>query len=205
MPCQFSTIRRTAFGSTCAVCLGVLALAGCRKAVPPGGAATPAAMSDGHAAAPASDEHDHDAHHEHAEHGPHGGTLLAIGDDFAHLELVLDSDAGKLTAYVLDGQAAEPVLTTQVSLELAFSLDSLEKSENPQKKDELPELDLVQLLPVGGSAPTGASEFAGQTDKLKGAAEFEGVLENLVIGTRKFTEIRFKFPEGNEHDHHHHH
>ena len=36
-----------------------------------------------------------------------GGTLVELGNEFAHVELVLDSNAGSLTAYVLDGEAQE--------------------------------------------------------------------------------------------------
>ncbi|MBK7495896.1 MAG: hypothetical protein IPI28_11060 [Candidatus Omnitrophica bacterium] len=49
----------------------------------------------------ASDSHDHNHDHHHA--APHGGTMVALGDHMAHLELVLDSQNGTLTAYILDG------------------------------------------------------------------------------------------------------
>jgi hypothetical protein len=41
--------------------------------------------------------------HEHT--APHGGSLVEFGEEFAHIELVLDSATGVLTAYVLDGEA----------------------------------------------------------------------------------------------------
>jgi len=44
----------------------------------------------------AEDKHDHD------HKAPHGGTLLETGDEAAHLEIVHDPKAGKLTIYVLD-------------------------------------------------------------------------------------------------------
>ena len=49
------------------------------------------------------------AHHEHT--APHGGTLVVFGNEFAHIELVLDQTTGKLTAYVLDGEAEKSVQT----------------------------------------------------------------------------------------------
>jgi hypothetical protein len=48
--------------------------------------------------------------HKHEEHkAPHGGTLLEIGDHAAHLELVHDDKAGKLTLYILDKEAKNAV------------------------------------------------------------------------------------------------
>ena len=46
------------------------------------------------------------AKHEH--HAPHHGALEVLGDEFAHVELVLDEKTGRLTAYVLDGEAENP-------------------------------------------------------------------------------------------------
>ena len=40
----------------------------------------------------------------HEHRAPHGGTPVVLGDESYHLELVRDADAGKLTAYVLDGE-----------------------------------------------------------------------------------------------------
>ena len=36
---------------------------------------------------------------------PHGGLLLETGDEAAHLELVHDAAAGKVTVYILDDKA----------------------------------------------------------------------------------------------------
>ena len=48
--------------------------------------------------------------HEHHEHtAPHGGALVGLGKEFAHVELVLEKATGKLTGYVLDGEAEKPV------------------------------------------------------------------------------------------------
>ena len=41
-----------------------------------------------------TERHETDAHHEHT--APHGGTLVVFGDEFAHIELVLDQTTGKL-------------------------------------------------------------------------------------------------------------
>ena len=48
--------------------------------------------------------------HKHEEHkAPHGGPLLEVGEEEAHLELVHDEKAGKLTLYLLGKDAKTPV------------------------------------------------------------------------------------------------
>ena len=48
----------------------------------------------------------------------HGGVLVEVGDHAYNLELVRDSDAGKLTVYVLDGHAENFVRIAVPSFEL---------------------------------------------------------------------------------------
>src|SRR5205085_2013512 len=67
-------------------------------------------------AAPPSPPKDATAGHEHT--APHHGQLVELGEEFAHVELVLDRKAGRLTAYVLDGEAEQPVRVTQPTLTL---------------------------------------------------------------------------------------
>jgi hypothetical protein len=198
---------------------GLLFLTGC-----PG--ETPTATKTGTTAPTAKgkpegkDDHDHDhdhGHHHHAEKGPHDGALVAIGHDDAHLEIVLDAETGKLTAYVLDGEAAKPIAIKQKTLQLAITLepghdakghDAHEKDgddkKEDQKKDEVPETALtLTLAAVSPDADGKASEFSGQSDELKGAKEFEAALTAITVGDEQFQGVNFKYPEGNEHDHHH--
>lgn len=50
----------------------------------------------------AADKHDH----KHDEHeGSHGGVVLEIGDHVAHVEVVHDQKAGKITLYLTDKDA----------------------------------------------------------------------------------------------------
>jgi hypothetical protein len=148
------------------------------------------------------EDHDHDHHQHHAEKGPHGGALVAIGEDDAHLEFVLDIDTGKLTAYVLDGAAEKPVAIKQGKLQLAFSL--LPPDEEDGSKSTLP--DSVSALMLEAVSPAGdgtATEFAVQSDDLKGAEKFDATLTTITIAGKQFKGISFKYPEGNEEDHHH--
>ena len=147
-------------------------------------------------------DHEHDHHHHHAEKGPHGGALVAIGEDDAHLEFVLDSDAGKLTAYVLDGEAEKPVAVKQANLQLAFNL--LPPDDEDGTKSDLPDSVSVVMLEAVSPASNGtATEFAVQSDDLKGAERFEATLTAITIAGKSFKGILFKYPEGNEDEHHH--
>src|SRR5512140_2435958 len=60
------------------------------------------------------------AKHEH--HAPHGGTPVALGDEAYHLEFVRDADAGKLTAYVLDGEMEEFIRVKAATLEVVATI-----------------------------------------------------------------------------------
>lgn len=63
--------------------------------------------------------HDHAAH-DHDAPGPHGGTLVTLGDEEFHAELVLDEEKNQVTVVLLDGAAkklvplAEPHLLVNV-------------------------------------------------------------------------------------------
>jgi hypothetical protein len=43
------------------------------------------------------------------ERGPHGGHILEVGDHVAHLEIVHDEAAGRVTLYVLGDDAKTPM------------------------------------------------------------------------------------------------
>ncbi|MBI5760703.1 MAG: hypothetical protein HZA46_19465 [Planctomycetales bacterium] len=199
--------RRLAFsgvmGMSFVYAWSVLALPGCQQASPP----TPTAKTGGKAHAD-HDEHGHDEKghdhakegghgHHHAEHGPHKGTLVVLSGHKNHLELVLDGATGKLTGYVLDDDAHDAVAIKQTELELGISLP------NPEaKKDDLPELIELKLVAVKPTDDGEASEFSGESDKLKGVKVFEAVLLSIKIGEKEEKEVKFNFPKGNE-DHHH--
>ena len=189
---------------------GLLVLTGCPGETPQAGktATSPPSAK----AKPDGDQgHDHEHHHHHAEQGPHGGALVAIGQDDAHLEIVLDAETGTLTAYVLDGQAEKAVPIKQKNLQLAITLehdhdgeDDKKHDGDDEKKDELPETLVTLMLSAVSPGEDGtASEFSGQADELKGAHEFEAALTSITIGTTPFKGVTFKYPEGNEHDHQH--
>jgi hypothetical protein len=147
------------------------------------------------------EDHDHDHHHHHAEKGPHGGALVAIGQDDAHVEIVLDADSGTLKAYILDGEAEKPVAIKQENLQLAVTLGKKEGDgdDNSALPDDVIPVTLAAVSPADDGK---ATEFEGQKDELKGAEKFDAVLTAIKVGDKPFKNVNFNYPEGNE-DHHH--
>lgn len=79
----------------------LLAQAGCWKPNAPG-ADAPAVVEH------ADDDHGH-GDHGHPEEGPHHGSLIELGKEEYHAELVHDDAAHKVTIYLLDGAAKKSV------------------------------------------------------------------------------------------------
>jgi hypothetical protein len=124
----------------------------------------------------------------HEHHAPHQGTLVVLGEEFSHVELVLDSTTGELTAYVLDGEAENPVRVSQTSLII--------------KLKDHGKLVKLQLKPTA-NALTGekvgdTSEYQGTFEKLKGLSRFEGYISSIKSRGESFKDVRFLYPEGNE-------
>jgi hypothetical protein len=128
--------------------------------------------------------------HGHAHHAPHGGTLILLGDHTAHIELVLDPEAGKLTAYLLDGHAEHPVRSTAQELVFAFR-------KNPEAPWQSIALRAVDN-PLSGEKAGDTSEFSGTAEGLIGAETFQLRTPALELRGVTFAEIETSFPEGNE-------
>jgi hypothetical protein len=124
----------------------------------------------------------------HEHQAPHAGTLVEFGEEFAHLELLLDVATGKLTGYVLDGEAEKPV--------------KLDQKEIILKVKGKPAEFTVTLAAVGnaltGEKPGDTSQFEGQCDALRGLKEFDAVVSRITIKGNSFSDVSFNFPKGNE-------
>lgn len=138
--------------------------------------------------------HETDAHHEHT--APHGGTLVVFGDEFAHIEFVLDQTTGKLTGYVLDGEAEKSVRLSQKTVELKI------QREDTQSDFTLQLSGVANVLT--GETEGDTSQFAAQSDELRGVSEFHAEVVSIAIKGQTFTHIDFAFPEGNEETHSEH-
>lgn len=137
------------------------------------------------------EQHEINAHHEHT--APHGGTLVVLGDEFAHIEFVLDQTEGKLTGYVLDGEAEKSVRLSQKTVELKIH------REDSQSDFTLQLLGITNVLT--GETEGDTSQFEVQSDALQGVSEFQAEITSVDIKGQVFTHIDFDFPEGNEETH----
>jgi hypothetical protein len=138
------------------------------------------------------DDHDHEHHHK----APHDGTLVVLGEEYAHVEFVLDAKSGQLTAYVLDGEAEKAVpLTGAASITLSLKMPAGKAGGQATSAT-------VVLSPVAnaltGETIESTSQFEGRSDALKGAKKFAAKIANIKIRGSEFKNVDFKFPEGNE-------
>ena len=163
-----------------------LILLGCGGDPAPAPVQVKAPKEDGH------NEHEHGNHdgkHEgHHHEAPHGGALVVFGEEFAHMEMVVDEAAGKLTCYFLDGLATNGVRLKAQNFTLQLSAG--EKKETVALKGVANDLT--------GETINDSSQFEGQSDFLKATHEFEVHISALNIKGVEFKDVKFDFPKGNE-------
>ncbi len=121
-------------------------------------------------------------HHEHL--APHGGALQVLGEEFAHVELVFDPKSGRLTAFVLDGEAESPVRVAHPSIDLTVGGEKIELR--------------AVASPLTGETVGDTSQFEGASERLRGATQFDGVLRTITARGVKFDDVRVGVPHGNE-------
>jgi len=122
----------------------------------------------------------------HAHAAPHGGTLVELGDEFAHLELLLDKETGRVTAFALDGEAEKPVRLSQPAVTLRITVpDVLEPLDV--------ELTAVENALTGEKAGD-TSQFSATVPPLKGRDEFRGTITSIGIRGRSFARVAFRHP-----------
>lgn len=124
--------------------------------------------------------------HEHKP--PHNGTLVECGEEFAHLELLLEPDSGKLTGYVLDGEAENPVRIEQSTIRLKLNVSG----------KTLSMILKAVANPLSGEVKGDTSEFSAVSAKLKGIQQFSGTVAFIKVKGTPFKNVDFKYPEGNE-------
>jgi len=124
----------------------------------------------------------------HEHRAPHGGTLVCLGGEFAHLELVLDAASGQLTGYVLDGEAEKSVRLEQKEFSLSVKRNTGDVSVVLQAVGS----------PLTGEKPGDTSQFEGQADALRGLEEFDASVVKITVRGREFSSVPFNFPKGNE-------
>lgn len=124
--------------------------------------------------------------HGHEHHAPHGGALVVLGEEVAHVELVLDPATGELRAYSLDGEAEKAVPLAQSEIVVSLT--------KPAVRVQL----TAQASELTGEKAGNTSEFAGSNPALKNLPEFDGKLLRVDTLGQSFRDVSFNFPRGNE-------
>ena len=122
----------------------------------------------------------------HQHHAPHGGTAVVLGNELCHLEIVQDTEAHTLTAYVLDSEMENFVRIEQPTVELQLAtqklvLHGVENSATGEKVGDTAQFQLT-------------SDFFSKT------TTFDAVIKLIKVNNHTFTEVRFNFPNGNDRD-----
>lgn len=128
------------------------------------------------------------AKHEH--HPPHGGTPVVLGDEVYHIELVLDADAGKIQAFVLDGELENFIRSSAPSFEVVATV----KGE-PRTLTFMPVAN-----PATGETAGDTALFEAQADWLKTTRDFDAVLKTINVRGTVFSDVKFNYPRGNDED-----
>jgi hypothetical protein len=115
---------------------------------------------------------------------PHGGTPMALGDDY-QIEWVLDAAAGKLQAYVMDGEMENFVRIAPPSFDVTAKLPDGEK--------------VLHFAAIPNSA-TGekvgsTSLFEAQADWLKTTKSFAAVVREINVQGTAFSNAAFTIPK----------
>lgn len=162
--------------------------AACSREASPPAKETPSA----HAGEAGQDKDGHAHHHEHK--APHDGTVVELGEEAAHLELVLDPAAGRLRAYVLDGELENFIRVKDAALALAV-------------RDATGERAIILAAvadPATGETVGDTSLFEASAEWLKTTPRFDAVVREVTVRGATYRDVAFKFPEGNEHEGHDH-
>lgn len=136
---------------------------------------------------PAHMEDFHD--HSHAHSAPRGGALVELGDHVAHLEAVVDHEEGRLSVFVLDGEAENPIRLGQTELEGLIRVP-----------DEPPfELILeARANELTGETAGNSSEFTTLDPRFRELREFAIRIDSISVLGTEFTSVTIPYPEGTE-------
>jgi hypothetical protein len=129
-----------------------------------------------------------EAVHKHEHKPPHGGTPVELGDEEYHVELVRDAAAGKLQAFIFDGELETFVRIPAKSISVSAKVAG--------KEEPL----LFHAVPNAATGETvgDTALFEARADWLKTTPEFEAVLREVTVRAKTYTNISFNFPKGTD-------
>lgn len=116
-----------------------------------------------------ADAHDDQDGHAHPTEGPHQGSLIELGNEEYHAELVHDEATGSVTIYVLNAAATEQI-----------PIDSPEVTINV-KHDGKPEQFKLAASPDATDPKGKSSRFVSTDAELGGHLDEEGAEPKLVL------------------------
>jgi hypothetical protein len=128
--------------------------------------------------------------HRHEHKPPHHGTPVVLGKEEYHVELVLDAAAGRLQAYIMDGELENFVRLPDQSFVVTARLAG---------KEEVLTFQAIANN-VTGEKVGDTALFEAQADWLKTNAAFDGVLRRLTVRGTTYENVTFNFPKGNDTD-----
>ncbi len=130
--------------------------------------------------------HDHGDEHGHPSEGPHHGSLIELGNEEYHAELVHDDEAGTVTVYLLDAAAKEPVVIEAADVTMNVKHDG----QGAQYK-----------LAAADATDGKASKFTSSEGALAEALDEEGAETQLVVS---IDGKQFRGEVAHDHDHEEH-
>lgn len=126
--------------------------------------------------------------HKHEHVAPHGGTAVELGRDEFHLELVADLVAGRLTAYLLDGELEQFIRVPAPAFQVIAIVGGAERTLTFNAVSN----------PATGEMAGDTSQFEATAGWLKATTNFDATLKELTIRGKAYRDVTFNFPKGNE-------
>ena len=131
--------------------------------------------------------HDHSEAGPHHHDPPHGGAGVTLGDEEAHIEFLVDAEAGTVTAWFF-----KPHMERYLRI----------KAESFAVLAKLPDGEARLTFAAVANAGTGetvgdTSQFVARADWLGGAGSVEAVLQEVSVRGRVYRSIAFNYPKGN--------
>lgn len=132
--------------------------------------------------------HDHSEAGPHHHDPPHGGAGVTLGDEEAHIEFLVDAEAGTVTAWFF-----KPHMERYLRI----------KAESFAVLAKLPDGEARLTFAAVANAGTGetvgdTSQFVARADWLAGGTEsFDAVLPEVRVRGRVYRSVAFNYPKGN--------
>lgn len=114
---------------------------------------------------------------------------MKVGEHDFHLELVNDTHAGKMLAYVHDDHMEHAESVPPTTFELVAKMDGKEHRATFNAGDG------------STTAATNVNVFTAKADWFKSATNFEGLIPTITLKGETFTNVTFTYPKGTSHKH----